>query len=214
MLSDLQIALLLQSQYDGEAIFDYQNTIEGVTFAIKLYDDCTVVLFEGSHDAPDWEHDFEAIMVYPDELNGAGVHAGFWEGLPAAFDVILPYLSKDKLTVLAGHSLGAGRVNLAAGLLLGKEYDRLELVKFASPRSNDKRLSDSIALFPLRSYWNYHNEDHHDFICDVPIAIPEILEYDTTEPKKLIDSPPGAEDNWGVFAWHHLFLYIEGIKHG
>lgn len=214
MPTDLQIALLLQSQYNGETIFDYQDTVSEVTFAVKCYPDCNVVLFEGSHNAPDWEHDFEALMIHPIELKGAAVHSGFWEGLREAFVKILPYLAKDKLTILCGHSLGAGRVNLAAGLLLHYQFYNVRRVKFASPRSNDKYLAKLLVESPLTSYINYHDEEHHDFVCDVPRCIPIIADYDTREPKILIDVPPQADDTWGFLAWHHLFLYIEGIQNG
>lgn len=214
MLTDLQIAQLLQSQYNGESIFDYQDMIAGVTFAVKCYPDCNVVLFEGSHDVPDWEHDFEAAMIWPTELAGGGVHEGFWLGLREAFVKIQPYLAKDKLTILCGHSLGAGRVNPAAGFLLYLGFTSVNRVKFAPPRSNDKNLARRLSNFPVTSYWNYHDEEHHDFVCDVPLFIPIIAPYDTSEPHIMLDVAPQVDDAWGMLAYHHLFLYIEGIQNG
>ncbi len=213
MLSDLNICDLLQNQYDGaQGVFDYQDTIEGVTFAVKVYPDCVAVLHEGSHDEPDVEHDFEAEIIYPPELNGVGVHAGGWSGLIAAYAEILPYLPKDKLIYLCGHSLGALRVNLAACLLLHHGYTMVERVKFAPPRSNDQALAAMINKYPVRAYENYHSVLDRDFVCAVPRRILPAFPYDVDEPRILIDVPARAGDNWLFLKRHHLFLYREGIK--
>lgn len=213
MLTDLEIGNLLQQQYDAvEGVFDFSGTISDVSLAVKTYEDCVAVLFEGSHDIPDWKHDFEAEIIYPYLLNGGGVHAGFWEGLTEAINRILPYLAKDKPIILCGHSLGAGRVNPAAALLQSYGFTLMKLIKFASPRSNDDKLSYMISCFPLKSYWNYHDELHHDFVCDVPRRIEPEFSYNTTEPKTMIDSPPPKEDSWGVWGWHHLSCYIRGLE--
>jgi hypothetical protein len=216
MPNDLQIAEILQQLYDGVLdSFTYTDTISGVSFGVVVRDDCVIVCFEGTHDKPDVDHDFEAELIRPPELNGAGVHAGGWAGLDDAMDFIRPYIPMGKPIIICGHSLGALRVNLAAGLLMHYGYDPklIQRVKIASPRSNDYILENMLKDSPLSSWWNYRFEVEHDPVCDVPFRCSVLgLPYFTGEKKKFVDSPPGFLDPWGVIiGWHHLSLYIKGM---
>ena len=106
--SDPQIALLLQSQYDETPrIFDHQAVTNEVSWAVKHFDDCDVMAFEGSHNLPDWERDFQANMIHVEGLGG--VHAGFYSGLPETFAAASPFFSMDKPLLVIGHSLGGRR---------------------------------------------------------------------------------------------------------
>jgi hypothetical protein len=218
MPTDLEIALYLQQLYDGvQGVFTYQDTIDDFSFAVLVLPDCVIVCHEGTHDAPDVENDFEAEIISPIAPMG-DVHAGFWQGLTAAYAKILPYLPKDKPIVLCGHSLGSGRVNLATGYLIYKGYspENLTRVKFASPRSNDIKWELSLTGSPLRSYWNYRSEFllGHDPVCDVPVECDVLgLPYYTKEPKIIICCPPSLCDAWGPsIGWHHLFLYTQALE--
>ncbi len=201
----------LQNQYDSVPnTFTYQATIGGVTLSILVFSRKVYVFFEGTHDMPDVKADFEAEMIFPPELKGAGVHAGFWEGLTEAFAVILTYLPKYIPIYLCGHSLGAGRVNPAAGLLLYYGYDAANLIriKFGSPNSNDMILEVALRDSPYISVWNYGDILFHDPIGSVPIhcAIKGYgWPYFTGEKRTLIKWPPELLDKWGaIMGWHHL----------
>ena len=213
MLNDFEICQLLKNQYDGNLVADYFGNIQDVVFAVKTIGDVVYVLHEGTHDIPDVLHDFEANIARPFILNGGGVHAGFWEGMVAAYDKIVSFLPKDKQIVLTGHSLGAGRVNVAAAILIcayGYNPANIHRVKFASPRSNDLALENQISKSPLRSYWNYGSPLSNDIVCTVP---KEFLgfQYYTEEQKIKIWSPPYFPDPWGIVAWHHIELYLKAL---
>lgn len=212
-----QILLYLEAQYNNVPnFFTYQGTICGVTFAILVFSRKVYVFFEGTHDMPDIERDFEAEMISPPELKGAGVHSGFWMGLIAAFGLICTYLPKNISIYLCGHSLGAGRVNLAAGLLLFYGYDPKNIirVKFGSPNSNDMILEVALRDSPCVSVWNYGDMVFHDPVGSVPIhcAIKGYgWPYFTSEKRTLVKSGPGPLDIWGpIIGWHHIELYKKG----
>lgn len=212
MINDLQLAQLLQSQYNGEDIFDFQATVAGVTFAVKRYPDFTVLAYEGTHNMPDVVADFDADMIYPMEINGThGVHHGFWTGIVESMKCACMYLSKDLPLIITGHSLGAGMVNLVTAYLKTLGYTKMSRVKFAAPRSNDSELEDFISEFPCRSYWNHKSILECDYVALVPRRIVPFFAYFTDEPKIEFfeESDPG--DAWGLLRYHHLFLYIRAL---
>jgi len=214
MLTDLEIAKLLQAQYDGKAQFIYQDDSLGV----KKFPGYTVICNEGTHSMPDVLKDFEAEMIYPPALKGAGVHAGFWRGQPAAVQQFLPLLSPRELLVLCGHSKGAGVVNGQAGLFISLGFDARKIirVKFASPNSNNDQLEDMLRNSPYRSYWNYKYNFplFRDPVGVVPIKCSRIgFPYSTSEQKIQLTKRPSLFDRWGPsVGWHHLSLYIKAIQ--
>jgi hypothetical protein len=216
MLSDLQLVQLLQDQYSGNGAFDYQGTVSGVTFAIKILADEVITCFEGSHDMPDWEHDFEAELIYPKELHGLGVHKGFYTGLVQVLEVSKPYLQNDLPKRLIGHSLGGGRCNPYAALLLQNGYTNIDRCKFGCPNSNDKACQEYIDKNSTnRSYLNYGDPFHHDPVGDVPYYIPILFPYYTKETRHLVMAKPELGDLWGsVMGWHHIQNYIKGMQNG
>ena len=211
MLNDYEVALLLQQQYDGVAgVFNVSAPYGVVSWALKHYDDCDVICFEGSHDLPDWERDFKAAMIHVDGLGG--VHGGFYDGLPEVLSALNPLLSKDRLTIVAGHSLGGGEAQIFTAMLSLAGYAKLETITFGCPLPGDQRLANLIAPFPNRSYWNYRDFFHHDIVGSVPVVLPE-EPYVFPCPRILIDEPPEPLDAWGLAAWHHLSpLYLNGLR--
>jgi hypothetical protein len=208
MPNDYEIALLVQALYNKDPIFDITTNTATVDWAAKHYPDCNVLIFEGSHDLPDWENDFKAEMKYIPSLGG--VHSGFYNGLPEACSQAVQYLSKDKLTIICGHSLGAGRAHIATGIFAKSEYNLLETVVFGSPLPGDQTLADIIAPFPNRSYWNYKNPFEHDFVGDVPLWLPD-ERYVIPRKRIIINEPPSIPDPWLVLSWHHSELYVQGL---
>lgn len=211
MLTDYEIALLLQQQYDGfSGVFDVSAPNGTVSWALKHYDDCDVVAFEGSHDLPDWERDFKGAMIHVDGLGG--VHGGFYEGLPEVLANVMPLLAKTKPIIVCGHSLGGGESQIFAGLLANAGFTEISIVTFGCPLPGDQQLADLIALFPNRSYWNYRDFFHHDIVGSVPINLPD-EPYVFPCARTLIDEPPEPLDAWGLASWHHLSpLYLNGLR--
>lgn len=205
-LSDLDCANLCQSQYNGEAIFDFANRIDDVSFAVKLYPDCTAIVFEGSHNAPDWFSNFDAVMVRPPGLGG--VERGFYDGLPETLAALSPMLN-GKLIYVTGHSRGAAHAHIFAAMLINAGY-HVEVVVFGSPRPGDAKLAEILAQAPNRSYWNYRDEFHHDIVGDVPENI--IWPYIEPALRIKIDVEPLPDDPWLLLARHHLSLYIHALQ--
>jgi hypothetical protein len=209
MLTDLQICDLLQAQYDADSTkFNVWAPYGEVSWALLHDSDHDLLCFEGSHDLPDWQRDFKAEMIQVEGLGG--VHAGFYSGLLGVQNAILPLLQKDKPTVISGHSLGAGEAHIFTGMLAKAGLTQLETVGFGSPLPGDQQLSDVIAPFSNRSYWNYKNPLEHDFVGDVPISIPD-ERYVVPHPRIEVCQPPVHPDPWLALAWHHLSLYRDAL---
>lgn len=211
MLTDYEICKILQAQYDGVAgVFDVSAPYGTVSWALKHFEDCDVIFFEGSHDLPDWERDFKAAMIHVDGLGG--VHGGFYEGLPEVLGNIKSLLSKEKPIKVCGHSLGGGEAHIFTGMLALDGCKALETVTFGSPLPGNQQLSDLIKPFPNRAYWNYRDFFHHDIVGSVPVNLPDEL-YVFPCPRILIDESPEPLDAWGLASWHHLSpLYLNGLR--
>lgn len=213
MLSDLDVANLLQAQYDGRKVFfNVWSPYGTVSWAMAKYDDCDVICFEGSHNLPDWKRDFEAEMIQVPGLGG--VHEGFYIGLPDVLKSILPLTPLDKRLKICGHSLGGGESHIFTGMAVLAGYTDVETITFGSPLPGDKQLSDLIASFPNRSYWNFRDGFNCDIVGNVPFHIPVISPYVFPRERIIIESPPAPDDNWGICAWHHLSLYVKGLQNG
>lgn len=207
MLSDLDCANLCQAQYDGKAIFDQSFSINGVDFSIKNYDDCGAIIFEGSHDLPDWISNFDAVMV---DTTIGGVEQGFYMGLSQCLLKAIPLLPKGKPIFVTGHSRGAAHAHLFAALLIKAGYD-VVVVTFGSPRPGDARLAAILSTKPNRSYRNYLDFDNQDFVCDVPLPLPPLTPYVHPSQQVIINSPAAPGDSWGILSRHHLFLYTKAL---
>lgn len=214
MLTDLDCADLCLAQYDGKPIFDHIFHTCGVDYAIRFYPDCAAVVFEGSHNLPDWVSNFQAAMI--DVPNFAGVERGFYTGMPEVAVQAAPLLPKTAPVYVTGHSRGAAHALIFAAMLIKQGYNVIVVV-FGSPRPGDKRLAAILAQAPVRSYRNYHDFDEQDFVCDVPLDLRLVAPYVHPARQIVIDVPPVPDDPWMLLARHHLYLYrtgLEGLQHG
>lgn len=210
MLSDCEVADLLQAQYDGrQEVFDYSNTLGVVSYSIKHYPDFELLLFEGSHNVPDWFSNFQASLI---RVNGfGGVEQGFYEDIPAATADIQAHLVRSKPVRIGGHSRGAAHGHIAARQLILNGYSPALITRtlFGSPRPGDLDFAVGLAGSPCHSYRNYRSFDAQDIVCDVPLHF--FLErYVHPEPQIKIDVAPMADDPWLILDRHHLFLYEKG----
>lgn len=211
MLNDLQIALLLQSQYNGEKVFDYENRIGEVSFAIKYYDACTVVLFEGSFNAADWFSNFQALMI--DVPRIGRVEQGFYSSMPEAITDIMARLPGNKPVQIAGHSRGASHANVAASVLIDRGWAAGGIIRttLAPARAGNSDFVKSLAGSPGTAYRNRKDEFNQDVVCCVPLHF--LLEpYVDVDEWTNIDVPPAADDPWWVLGRHHIALYIAGLR--
>ena len=210
MLTDFELALLLQQQYDAvQGIFDFAERIDEVSFGVKHYPDCTVIAFEGSYNIPDWFSNFDAVMIRPPGLGG--VEQGFYDGLPEALAAISPMLSGKVPVYVAGHSRGAAHAHIFGAMLINAGYT-VEVVVFGSPRPGDAALAHILQKAPNRSYRNYHDWDLQDWVTDVPLDVTIISPYVHPVKQIAIDVVPPDPDSWGVLKMHHIQNYIKALK--
>jgi hypothetical protein len=205
MLTDYGIALLCQALYDTpDTSFDRIFNTDEVYCGLKTYDDCNAVVFRGSTTFLDWWRDFQGAMVHTDDIGG--VEMGFYIGLVRTLSDIQPFLPKDKLVYVAGHSLGGGRANIFAALLIKSGYNVI-VVTFGSPRPGDANLKSILSTHAGRSYKN-----GNDYVTDVPIPIHPLLPYEHPRDLISVKAQPSIGDAWGLLSWHHCSLYIQALK--
>lgn len=185
MLSDLQLAEYLQSQYNGE-LSNVPNA--KVDFAILPDEDAIYLLFEGSHDIKDAMADLEAIMTV---CAFGRVHNGAWQGLSESLPKTLP---KDKFIVCSGHSLGAMRAQLAFRELYRLGYQDIKCISFECPRFGDRE-AINYGIGENRTYQNYNNLFEHDAFTMIPLHVP-LEPYAEVPNCKRFWSAPTKDNEW------------------
>ncbi len=204
MLTDLGIADLLLAQYQNGAA----QHVSGVDFTVQDMGDCTVVAFEGSHTPLDWHRDFEAVMV--NDVDLGAVENGFLQGMRDVQDEI--DLPPDSPLIIIGHSLGAARAAIFAGLTFdqGMMVPGDRIVLFGCPRPGGENLKSILARIPITSYRN-----GKDPVCDVPFDIPLIEPYCHVRDFTMLNATPADDDIWNIvpdMGWHHIQNYRKGLE--
>jgi hypothetical protein len=183
----------------------------GICWAVGPLDDAALVVFRGSKTCVDWFRDLCCWPLDPVHTALGPVHAGFFAGMEVATLAIAPWL-KGRPLVIAGHSLGAARAWLYAGILKASipgypnQQPTKRVVTFGSPRPGFAKLAALLGEIPSRSYRN-----RHDPVCCVPFAIPPLFPYVEPAPFTLIDAAPEPHDPWLGMADHHMELYAKGV---
>jgi len=211
-ITDLEAAGFVELLYDGNVGgFDHIDTGEGddgVYWGLKRLGDFDLVVLRGSTTALDWERDFESVVVSTPELGA--VHRGFFIGMRQLLGELRGMLEGRRFIIL-GHSLGAARGALLAGLATVAGIPPAGVLLFGEPRPGFERLAQIVAPLTWRSYRNA-DINGHDAVTDVPAHVPLVFPF--VHPKPLIDvccSPPDSDD-WGPFRYHHFALYHYGLS--
>jgi Lipase (class 3) len=192
--------------------FDDGSADDQICWGVKVVNGCDIVVFRGSTTFEDWRRDFD---VWADPFGHpklGPVHPGFLLGLDQVLDEY-----RQKATgapFVAGHSLGAGRASIFCGLAIVAAIIPAGRIVFGEPRPGFQKLADVIAPIPQsRSYRNsMPGTFDHDLVTDVPYRIGP-LQY--VHPTTLVDvsAPPPADDEWGIFGYHHMQLYDQALIH-
>lgn len=208
-LSDFDLATLSWSCYNDTAAFDRIVDLNGDWTGIKHYPSNEhVIAFRGSTTIQDWYRDFQGLMIQDPDLGG--VETGFMRGIRDVLAHVgdevegpLPQL------YVTGHSLGAARALLFAGLLVTQGHSRcLKRVSvFGSPRAGGRKLVELLDPIDVHIYKN-----RFDPVCDVPLEIPLLEPYRHVRPLIAVDEPPSELDPWGIVADHHSELYVAAMK--
>lgn len=187
MLTDLQLALKLQDQYDGKIALIPNAPVD---FSILQEDGITYLLYEGSHDVNDAMRDLDALMV---DCPFGRVHAGAWEGVSESLPASLPV---DAEIVCAGHSLGAMRAQLAYRELYRRGYKNLHCITFECPRFGDHQaIWYGQSLNADKTYQNYLNLFEHDAFTMIPLHLP-LEPYESIPNCTQFWSAPTANNEW------------------
>lgn len=200
-------------EYDGKPFpWTWQTTAAGVQAGIVRTFAGDVIIFPGSRTLQDWQRDFFALPAASASSPMGSVHAGFYAGLPQFMQAL--QASGYKLTdefFVTGHSLGAARAPLFAGLLKMQGRTPTRVTCFAPPRPGMSTLAEFLAPLDVRLYRNA--DDHgHDYVTDVPVTLPPWFAFQHVRPLIDITAPPKSHDGWGLFSYHHMELYLQGVQ--
>lgn len=200
MIDALTAANLCAELYGGDQAWDHYWTRDDVVIAHRKMLDRDVFICRGSKVGIDWARDSVAIPAHHPVLGW--VHAGFAIGIDDAAAEITAVASGK--IALIGHSLGAARAMLLAGLFAKAGTPAHQVTVFGCPRPGGEELRDAICLSGTHPE-SYRNE--RDPVTYVPFA-PGIFCH-VIEPQQIHG---GAEPgDLTVFREHHIARYIDGL---
>lgn len=212
--SDAVVANNLIALYAGNAAnftaIDL-GSVDGICWAHKQRADGCEIYLRGSVTMEDWHRDFLALPNFQPFTHSAlgPVHSGFLLGLHELWDEI-----KRKTKgpwVVAGHSLGAGRAAILAGIMMSDGKPPLRRVCFGEPKAGFAKLAKLVSAIPAASYRN-GDDKHHDLVTDVPFTFPP-LNYVHPCDLTHVCAPPDEVMalRYGVFSWHSMNLYAKAL---
>jgi hypothetical protein len=209
--TDADLVNIAAQIYDGAAGFDHYDDGEGdrICWGLKHLESVDIVAFRGSITAHDWWDDVRADPIL---TNIGTVHHGFHVGMGKLWDELRPMLSKP--VVLTGHSLGAARADILAGLMLADGETPIRRSVFGEPLPGMADFAAFIGHIPASSYRNTSAKHFlHDLVTDVPLRL--LPPFDFVRPTPLTDicvEPTGdIFETHGLFAFHHISLYQQGV---
>lgn len=199
--SALTLARLCLASETNPVGFDYIDHGEdtGVWWGLVRQQDHDIICFRGSITLEDWMRDAHAEMIsFP--VVGL-VHSGFIEGMPQAMSRIKG-MTRPNTIVLTGHSLGAARAAIFAGMIEGKAA---QVTIFGCPRPGAEQLKNMLQNTPITSFKN-----RADPVTDVPFPLPSAnYEHVTrlTNIDGMVDFSLGPP--WDD---HHIINYCKGLE--
>lgn len=203
--SDALLASLCGAIYKPTALigeWDYFDLGEddGVCWALKRLSGYDAIVLRGSITAEDWIRDFRAAAL-PSRIGW--VHDGFYAGMEHMWHDARSLLKQP--VIVTGHSLGAARASILTALMVSDGEPPAERVVFGEPRPGLESHAAITRKVTGRSYCNGY-AGHSDTVCSVPFSLPG-LEFTRATPLIPVSAPPLPNDNWGLFAFHHIELY-------
>lgn len=212
MISDAALADICLGSYAKGYQWDWKALSKlGVWVAIKRVGDLDVVCFRGSVTIDDWIRDLVAVPETVNHPELGPLHAGFAKGMQDVTDLVRWGLRPEVTYAVTGHSLGAARAWIFAGMMLKVRMPSRVCV-FGSPRPGFARLAAALAAPGIISMVSYRNATPigHDRVTDLPPAFPPELPW--CQPVALTDiaEPPDPAD-LSPFRFHHMALYGKGM---
>lgn len=216
MLKDLDLVNIQQAMEGARALApDTWDHLEppsgdrGVCWGLLVKFGVQVLSFRGSIAPEDFLRDAiseEAVAIDPPWGTAVGhVPIGFIIGLIEAYTAILSLLDHAKDLVVIGHSLGAARALIFAGMMASNGRPPKEVVTWGSPMPGMLALKTLLSPITQRAYRN-----RRDPVCDVPLPI-ELWPYCHPSALIQVDSGP-PEDPMDILSDHHIFNYAKAIR--
>jgi hypothetical protein len=215
--TDIDLVNLAANIYSATVLTDNWDHIDlggddGICWAVKKYDGYDVVVFRGSITAHDWLDDILVLpigIIGPQRTAMGTVHFGFYAGMEKIYQEAKPLLTQD--VYVTGHSLGAARAAIFAGLMKLDNNPPKARIVFGEPKPGLIDFGKYLADVPARSYRN-GNDKHHDVITDVPLLLPP-LQFVHPTPIVVVNAEPDASMfiQLGLFAYHHIDLYVKAV---
>ena len=199
-MTDRDLAQLALAIYGGsDPHWDYFCSEDEIVWGVKKIDGMTAVVFRGSETPIDFLRDLR-VLPWPIEHSRLGfIHPGFLDGMEAVWTAVRAHTEPP--WVLAGHSLGAGRTGILAGLMALDGTPPLTRISWGEPFCGGAQLAALTAGISMRSYRN-GDRWAHDPITDVPIPLRSALPYRRLSAVADISVSPG----FGLSVdWHHAW---------
>ena len=202
-MTDLECAQACADSYDQTTSWWKLSEAQGVYVALRQVPSGCIVCFRGSVTAQDWFRDFEALPVEHPTLGWC--EGGFLAGMNDVGAWVAGNLPEGQVSI-TGHSLGAARAMILAGLLTSAGHVLERLVTFGCPKPGFEKLSGILlkGAYPITCYRN-----GPDPVAEVPLTLPEFPYRKPVADMPLYVAPADPRD---PFAFHHMPLYLEGIK--
>ena len=93
---------------------------------------------------------------------------------------------------------------------------KLRRIVFGEPKPGGSQFAGLLSkLDESVSYCNRSGPLQHDRVTDVPFTIPLLgLDFQHPTPLQFVQGDPPPNDEYGIFAWHHAYLYLQGAING
>jgi hypothetical protein len=89
----------------------------------------------------------------------------------------------------------------------------LRRIVFGEPHPGGAQFAKILSgLSESVSYCNRSGPRQHDRVTDLPFSIPQIgLDLEHPTELQFVDAAPPPNDKYGIFSWHHMPLYHQGV---
>lgn len=201
-LTDADLAELCAASYKPAYQWDNAWSAQDIHVAHKLIEGIDVIVFRGSVDYIDWVRDFKGIPEKHPRLGWC--HDGFLDYMDLVFEEVMAVIGRD--IIVTGHSLGAARASILAGLLVSHGSKLVARVVFGEPRPGFNQLATILRQSgaQLRSYRNG---------SDPVTQVPELFgRYVHPSPLIALHAEPQRHDDMDVLRYHDIDLYLSALR--
>lgn len=129
-------------------------TASGVEVLHVRDGDSDILAFRGTEGARDAIKDMRSL---PWSSHVGMVHSGFYKGVMAVWQQLLPVVFSGRPVTYAGHSKGGAEATIAAAMAVHARQMPAHLVTFGAPRCGFSEMVRKLKPVPIRRYVNGHD---------------------------------------------------------